>query len=66
MSIDGAIPESGGINKLPKNFLTDGRILHQFLKSTNDIVLSIPSTSFDNVAELRNTSTTSSRELKQG
>lgn len=58
------LPESGGINKLPRNFLTDGRTLHQFLKSAKDILLSVLSTSFDNVAALRNTSIVSWCELE--
>ena len=57
-------PASGGINKLPRNFLTDGRRVHQFLKSSIDMLFSAhPSTCFKKVAALRNMSTTSLCEL---
>lgn len=50
-------PESGGINKLPRNFLDDGMRIHQFLKSDSDIDFpETPSASFENAAELRNAS----------
>ena len=46
-------PASGCINKLPRNFLTDGRRAHQLLKSSKDI-LSAPSAAFEKIAALRN------------
>lgn len=51
------MPESGGINKFPRNFLDDGNRVHQFLKSDNDMDFSeTPWASFENTAELRNAS----------
>ena len=48
-------PGPGGINKLPRNFLTDGTSANQLLKSSNDILFSAPpSTFFENFAESRN------------
>lgn len=48
-------PASGCINKLPRNFLTDGRRAHQVLKSSKDILFSAaPSTAFEKIAALRN------------
>jgi hypothetical protein len=60
-------PASGGINKLPRNFLTDGRRAHQLLKSSKDILFSAaPSTTFENFAELRNTLIISRCEFNPG
>lgn len=53
-------PESGGSNKLPRNFLADGTRIHQLLKSAKDILSSAdPSTFSENCAALTNTSRTS-------
>lgn len=60
-------PGSGGINKLPRNFLTDGTIVHQLRKSAKDIVASpFPSPCSENFAALRNMPTASWSEPSLG
>lgn len=58
------VPESGGISKLPRSFLTEGIWVHQLLKSSKDIASSAhPSSCFEKVAAFKNALTMSWCEL---
>lgn len=59
-------PWSGGINKLPRNFLIDGRRVHQILKSSKDKLSSACSSCFVKFAALRNAFTVSRCALDPG